>query len=207
MQDPDELKLYFDYKSPFAYLAMEPALDLPARYALRLRPLPFLLRIKGRGERSVYSEWKVRYSYLDARRWANRRGGFTIRGPQKVYDSRPALIGGLFALREGGFREYSLAVFRGFFERTLEIDRPEEIGALLASQGHSEESYRAYLEKEGADELERCIDEGHDDQVFGVPIFVFRGELFWGYDRMPLLEERLRACGLAREALAAGGCA
>ncbi len=45
MPDPDELKLYFDYKSPFAYLAMEPALDLPSRYALRLRPLPFLLRI------------------------------------------------------------------------------------------------------------------------------------------------------------------
>jgi len=205
MRDPDELKLYFDYKSPFAYLAMEPALDLPSRYALRLRPLPFLLRIKGKGERSVYSEWKVRYSYQDARRWANQRGGFTIRGPQKVYDSRPALIGGLFALREGSFREYSLAVFRGFFERTLEIDRPEEIGALLASQGHSEEAYRAYLAGEGADLLERCIDEGHAYQVFGVPIFVFRGELFWGYDRMPLLEERLRACGLAREAVAAEG--
>jgi 2-hydroxychromene-2-carboxylate isomerase len=62
----EELKLYFDYKSPFAYLAMEPALALPARYAVALRPLPFLLRIKGKGERSVYSEWQVRRSYLDA---------------------------------------------------------------------------------------------------------------------------------------------
>ena len=196
----EELKLYFDYKSPFAYLAMEPALDLPTRYAVTLRPLPFLLRIKGKGERSVYSEWKVRYSYLDARRWANRRGGFVIRGPQRVYDSRPALIGGLYTLRAGGFRAYSLAVFRGFFERRLEIDRPEEIGALLAAQGHSADAYHAFREGEGASELERCIDEGHEDQVFGVPIFVFRGELFWGYDRMPLLEERLRECGLARDA-------
>ena len=37
MSDLEELKLYFDYKSPFAYLAMEPALALPERYALRLR--------------------------------------------------------------------------------------------------------------------------------------------------------------------------
>jgi 2-hydroxychromene-2-carboxylate isomerase len=37
------------------------------------------------------------------------------------------------------------------------------------------------------------------DQVFGVPIFYFRGEPFWGYDRMPLLEERLTEAGLKRE--------
>jgi 2-hydroxychromene-2-carboxylate isomerase len=206
MPDPVELKLYFDYKSPFAYLAMEPALDLPARYAVNLRPLPFLLRIKGKGERSVYSEWKVRYSYQDARRWANKRGGFPIRGPQKIYDSRPALIGGLFAQREGGFRDYSLETFRRFFERRLEIDEPAQVAALLAELGHSQDAYLKFLEGEGAAQLERCIDEGHEDQVFGVPIFVFHGELFWGYDRMPLLEERLREHGLARDgARAAGG--
>jgi 2-hydroxychromene-2-carboxylate isomerase len=199
MPDLDELKLYFDYKSPFAYLAMEPALDLPARYAVQLRALPFLLRIKGKGERSVYSEWKVRYSYLDARRFANKRGGLVIKGPPKIYDSRPALIGGLYTQREGGFREYSLAVFRGFFERTLEIDEADQIAALLAQHGHSADAYREFLDGEGAAQLEQCIDEGHQDQVFGVPLFVFRGELFWGYDRMPLLEERLRAAGLARE--------
>jgi 2-hydroxychromene-2-carboxylate isomerase len=201
----DELKLYFDYKSPFAYLAMAPALDLPLRYAVRLRPLPFLLRIKGKGERSVYSEWKVRYSYMDARRWANRRGGLVIKGPPKIYDSSPALIGGLFAQQQGGFREYSLEVFRRFFERRLEIDRADEIGALLEELGHSQADWRAFLEGPGPDRLERSIDEGHEDQVFGVPIFVFRGELFWGYDRMPLLEERLLAARLARETGGADG--
>ena len=88
-----ELKVYFDYKSPFTYLAMEPAFALPQRFDVQLRFLPFALRIKGPGERSIYSEWKARYSYLDARRWANRRGGFRIRGPRKIYDSSPALIG------------------------------------------------------------------------------------------------------------------
>ena len=76
-----ELKLYFDYKSPLAFLAVEPAFALPERYAVELKWIPFLLRIKGKGERSQYSEWKARYSYMDARRWANRRGGFPIKGP------------------------------------------------------------------------------------------------------------------------------
>jgi 2-hydroxychromene-2-carboxylate isomerase len=29
-----------------------------------------------------------------------------------------------------------------------------------------------------------------------VPLFLFRGEPFWGHDRMPLLEERLRDAAL-----------
>jgi 2-hydroxychromene-2-carboxylate isomerase len=33
--------------------------------------------------------------------------------------------------------------------------------------------------------------------VFGVPFFLFAGEPFWGYDRMPLLEQRLAEAGLA----------
>ena len=202
MPDPtsagEELKVYFDYKSPFAYLAFDPALSLPERFDVRLRWLPFLLRIKGKGERSIYSEWKVRYSYMDARRWANQRGGFRIMGPRKVYDSAPALIGGLHALEEGFFPEYSRSVFRRFFERELEIDRPEEVERVVAEVGGSAEEYRAFLEGAGPQRLEACVDEGHEDRVFGVPVFVLRGELFWGHDRLPLLEERLAGYGLAR---------
>jgi 2-hydroxychromene-2-carboxylate isomerase len=83
--EAEELKLYYDYKSPFTYLAAEPAFALPERFAVRLRWIPFLLRIKGPGQRSIYSEWKARYSYFDARRTANRRGGFRIKGPRKIY--------------------------------------------------------------------------------------------------------------------------
>lgn len=193
-----ELKLYFDYKSPFAYLAMEPAFALPGRFDVSMRYLPFTLRIKGKGERSIYSEWKVRYSYMDARRWANRRGGFTIRGPRKVYDSSPALVGGLFAQRGGFFERYSLEVFRRFFEHRLEIDEPAEVAALVAELGGDAAAYREFLAGEGAAALDACIEEAHADHVFGVPMFCLDGELFWGHDRMPLLEERLAERGLAR---------
>src|ERR1700748_362417 len=89
-----EIKMYSDYKSPFAYLAFDPAFTLQERFAVRVRWIPFQLRIKDRGQRSVYSDYKAKYSYLDARRWAKPRG-ILIRAPQKVYDTAPALIGGL----------------------------------------------------------------------------------------------------------------
>jgi 2-hydroxychromene-2-carboxylate isomerase len=194
----NEVKLYFDYKSPFAYLAAEPAFALPESYQVSLRWIPFTLRIKGKGERSQYSEWKARYSYLDARRWANRRGGFPIRGPKKVYDTTPALIGGLYAMRAGVFREYTLQAYARFFDHRLELDIADQVAALLAECGASAEAYRAFLASEGPKQLEACIAEAHADHVFGVPLFIFRGEPFWGNDRIALVEERLREAGLAK---------
>jgi 2-hydroxychromene-2-carboxylate isomerase len=194
------VKLYYDYKSPFAYLAAEPAFALPERYDVALRWIPFQLRIKGKGERSEYSEWKARYSYLDARRWANRRGGFPIRGPRKVYDSRPALVGGLFAEREGCFREFTLLAYARFFDHSLELDLPEQVAACfdeLAGPGGGAR-YLAYLAGPGARDFDAAMEEAHADHVFGVPLFLFRGEPFWGHDRMPLLEERLSEAGLRR---------
>jgi 2-hydroxychromene-2-carboxylate isomerase len=194
----EAVKLYFDYKSPFAYLASQPAFELPAKYRIELRWIPYLLRIKGPGQRSVYSDWKARYSYQDARRFANRRGGFPILGPRKIYDTTPALIGGLFAQSRGIFRPYTEQAFSRFFRRELELDRPEEIAALLESVGGSAAEYEVYRAGQGPAELDRAIEEGHTDEIFGVPIFVFRGERFWGNDRIPFLEERLAEAGLAR---------
>jgi 2-hydroxychromene-2-carboxylate isomerase len=196
MAGPEAVKLYFDYKSPFAYLAKDPAFALPDRYAITLRWIPFVLRIKGKGERSVYSEHKARYSYMDARRWANKRGGFPIMGPLKVYDSTPALIGGLFAQREGFFRPYTDVVYRRFFERALEIDQPDAVAGVIDTLGHSGAAYLEYRAGEGARTFAACLAEAEADHTFGVPLFVFRGEQFWGHDRMPLLEERLVAAGL-----------
>ena len=192
----EEVKVYFDYKSPFAYLAKDPAFELPTRYHITLHWIPFLLRIKGKGERSIYSEYKARYSYMDARRWANRRGGFPIRGPLKVYNSEPALIGGLYALREGCFRAYSDLVFSRFFQRTLEIDEPAAIAEVIDQLHGSGTAYLEYLPSDGQQAFRTGMDEAGTDRIFGVPTFVVRGELFWGYDRIPLLEERLTELGL-----------
>jgi 2-hydroxychromene-2-carboxylate isomerase len=193
----EEIKLYFDYKSPFAFLASGPAFTLDARYRVRLRWIPYQLRIKGKGERSQNSEWKARYSYLDARRVAAPRG-LVIKGPRKVYDTEPALIGALFAMRAGCFRRYTEEAYARFFRRELELDESAAIAALLAECGASAEEYQRFLAGEGVAAYARCAAEAEEDHVFGVPLFLFGGEPFWGQDRMPLLEARLRDGGLAR---------
>ena len=191
-----EIKMYSDYKSPYAYLAFDPAFELEKRYDVRVRWIPFQLRLKGKGERSVYSEYKVKYSYLDARRWAKRRG-LWIRGPLKIYDSAPALVGGLFAEKHGRLIDYSRKVYELFFRRELEIDQPEAVAGVIAKLGLSERGYLDYLAAEGLEAYKRAEEEASQDHIFGVPLFILEGEPFWGYDRMALLEERLKEIGLA----------
>src|ERR1700685_3803577 len=113
MIDREELKMYSDYKSPYAWLAFDPVFALEQKYAIRLKWMPFQLRLKGSGQRSVYSEYKIKYSYMDARRTANERSDKKIiRGPLKIYDTAPALIGGLFAEKHGKIIDYTRRVFQ-----------------------------------------------------------------------------------------------
>jgi len=120
----ETIKLYYDFKSPFTYLAMEPAYRLEETHRVRLRFIPLELAVReaygGELEQRAQRDWdKVRYLYMDVRRFANERG-IIIRGPQKIFDSRLALMSGLYADRNGRFRPYADRVFERFFR----IDDP-----------------------------------------------------------------------------------
>ena len=58
---------------------------------------------------------------MDVRRNANLLyGGKMLRGPLKIFDTTPALIGGLFAEKHGLLKEYSTKVFAGFLNGNLQ---------------------------------------------------------------------------------------
>jgi 2-hydroxychromene-2-carboxylate isomerase len=199
MPDLAEVKMYSDFKSPYAFLAFDPAFAFEDGFHITLKWKPFQLRLKGKGQRSQYSEYKVKYSYMDARRWANMRGGLMIRGPLKIFDTTPALIGGLYAEKHGQLRDYGNKVFDLFFKRELAADEADAVAAVVESVGLSAQGYRDYLAGEGPADYERAQQDAVADQVFGVPMFYFNGEPFWGYDRMGLLEQRLTEAGLKKE--------
>src|SRR5260370_2397466 len=90
-----EVKMYSDFKSPYAYLAFDPGMALGQRFNVRVRWIPFQLRLKGKGERSVYSEYKVKYSSMYAPRRA-KPPALWIRGPLNIYAPTPAPLLALF---------------------------------------------------------------------------------------------------------------
>lgn len=205
MPDSTEtVNFYYDYKSPFTYLALEPVLALERSHRIRLRFIPYAVDIRAAygGETTQRSErdwFKVRYLYADARRFANERG-IVIRGPQKLFDSRLALIGGLYAEKHGRFREYSLRVFERFFKRELDIEDASALGAVMTEAGVDADDFHRYAAGEGPAELATLQEQAEREGVFGVPTFIVAGEPFWGNDRIDWIVKKLNALGLRRTA-------
>ena len=142
-------------------------------------------------ERTPHFWRKVRYAYMDARRYANAQG-LTMKGPKRIYDAFYASAGMLFAQRHGLFRPYHETVFRRFWNHDLEIDDLSDIRGVIASVGGSADDFEAYVHGPARTEHDRIIDEAEALGVFGVPTMVFNGELFWGGDRIGMLIERIK---------------
>jgi 2-hydroxychromene-2-carboxylate isomerase len=191
--EPANLRLYIDYKSPYAYLAKDPAYQLEQEFGVQFAWLPYILNIPdflGTVEDRNPHQWRrVRYSYMDARRLANRRG-LIVRGPQKIFDSSLAAVAMIYAQRHRCFRRYNDLAFERFWKRELDIEDRQAIVAVLAESGAPPDPFLD-SEEDGRLELTRICREAEELGVFGVPSFVIDGEIFWGGDRIWMVREKL----------------
>jgi len=201
------VKVYSDYKSPYAYLAKDLVYELERETGAAIDWLPYTLdipaylgsaRIDASGNvveesRNAHQWRRVRYSYMDCRREANRRG-LTILGTRKIFDSSLANIGMLYAKRHGVLRPYHDRVFEGFWRRELDIESGAALAAVMAECGADPGGLGAFLEDEGRRELERVMREAEAAGVFGVPSFLLEdGDLYWGREHLPRIREILAA--------------
>ncbi len=188
-----DLRLYIDYKSPYAYLAKDPAYELEREFGVGFTWLPYILNIPdylGTVENRNAHQWRrVRYSYMDARRLANRRG-LVVKGPRKIFDSSLAAIALLYAQRQGCFHRYNDLAFERFWKRELDIENRDAIRSLLRESGAAAEGFFDF-EEEGRRKLTRICREAEEFGVFGVPSFVIDEEIFWGGDRIWMVREKL----------------
>ena len=192
--------VWTDYVSPYAFVAKAWAYELEADYEIDLEWRPYTLDIASFqgsvAERDAHHWRRVRYAYMDARRYANKQG-LTLMGPKKIFNARPINAGMLYAQKHGVFRGYNDQAFELFWRRELDPENPEAVAAVLGAVG-APAGFEDFLAGDGGAEHDRLRGEAEASGVFGVPTFVFAGELFWGGDRIGLLRERLEEKGVKR---------
>jgi 2-hydroxychromene-2-carboxylate isomerase len=198
---------YTDYKSPYAYLAKDLTYALERDLAVHVEWLPYVLdipaylgsaRVDAEGRvleenRNAHQWRRVRYSYMDCRRQARKRG-LVIRGPQKIWDSTLAAAGMLFAKQAGDavFRRYHDSVFERFWKRELDIEDAAVIGSILAEAG-ADTALFARQAPALRNEVSAISRAAEERGVFGVPSFIVDGELFWGSEHLPDIRAILAA--------------
>lgn len=201
------IKVYTDYKSPYAYLAKDLAYELERETGVRLDWLPYTLDIPSylgsatldasgkvvEESRNAHQWRRVKYSYMDCRREASRRG-LVIRGTQKIWDSSLANIGMLYAKQHGVLRAYHDRVFERFWKRELDIEDVAVLGAVLQEVGADASAFADYAAGEGRAQLTQIPCAAEAASVFGVTSFLLEdGSLYWGREHLPRIKELLQS--------------
>jgi 2-hydroxychromene-2-carboxylate isomerase len=203
---PTKIDLYFDFISPYAYLASNvlPRLAAENNASIDYRPINLVALMKTVGNRPTTIECKNKFDYamIDLQRWATRYGVTFAPNPfwQRI-DFAILGRGLLVAKDEDRGRDYVDAVYPAIYGCPIDLSERSALvsvlnkarfdGARLVEQATSAE-YAARLEKSTAAAAERG--------VFGSPTMFVDGEMFFGNDRLDFLAEALRSRALLADA-------
>lgn len=200
------IDFFFDFTSPYAYLANCPLPALADKYGYELvyRPIDLFAAKQAAGNNGPPSPQipnKFRYINQDLLRWADRYGvPFKLPKPapgqdairKEQIDSSRANKGMFFAMEQGRGREYASRVWSKTFGSGGLIGDDENLRSVAREMGWSPEALFDFIHSDKAEELyEDGNEAAHGRGVFGVPIMMVGDEMWWGNDRLSLLEEYL----------------
>jgi 2-hydroxychromene-2-carboxylate isomerase len=190
-----QIEFFFDYGSPFSYLADTQLAALERRTGATVVYRPMLLGavLKETGNASpITVPAKGRYMGVELHRWARRYGvPFAANKFFPINTIRP-MRGAVAAQRADCFAEYHRAIYPAFWVDSANLGEPGVIRAVLDKAGLNADLILARIEEPDIKEQLRLnTEEAVRRGVFGAPTFFVGEEMFWGNDRLMFVEEAL----------------
>ncbi|MCB1998261.1 MAG: 2-hydroxychromene-2-carboxylate isomerase [Burkholderiaceae bacterium] len=197
------LTFWFDFISPFGYLASLRIDALAARHGREVDWRPLLLGVtvlKVMGLPPVpQTPLKGDYAMRQLARHA-RRQGVTLGRDPRAAPPNPLPAARLFAwLRVHAPDESKAAaqaIYAAAWRDGLPIDDPETLRAVVTDAGVTQQAVAAGLADPAAGDLLRAeVSAAVAAGAFGSPFVIADGEPFFGVDNLELLDEWLAGCG------------
>ena len=191
------IQFYFDFMSPYAYLAHAQLLALADRYRHSVEYLPVdLRRLKlaagntGPATREIPA--KLKHLRVDMQRWARRYGVSLV--PPAGYGSDRLNCGTFYAIDRDCARQYVQVAWDLVWGQGGDMAAPALAEEVAHRMGWDAAGFLAWTGCEAAQSRYRAvIDRAEGLGVFGVPSMLVGGEMWWGNDRLDFLEEHLAA--------------
>jgi 2-hydroxychromene-2-carboxylate isomerase len=190
---------YYDFNSPYSYLAAERISGLFAEAELEQpewQPISFghLLQTTGRKPWSIPPEGPNPEDLAEIQRRAAERGLPEVVYPQgwpvDNYSLNPTRAA-VYAKESGRVVSFSLACFRQVFAAARDMsDLDNVLVAAAACELHPKAVTKGIEMKSVKDSLRAATDEALNRGVEGIPTVAVGDQLFWGDDR---LEEAVSA--------------
>lgn len=180
-----KLEFFFDFISPYAYLASQRIEELASRHRLEVEWRPVLLAAmlhhnQQRGPAEIPD--KRRYTFKHLSRLSHDLGIPLAMPPAHPFN--PLLPLRILALRpEAGLVHH---LFRACWKDGRAIDSAEALKDLMDA-----DTLRQATKKEAKERLKALTQEAIERGIFGVPTMAIGEELFWGLDSFAHLERYL----------------
>lgn len=191
---------YFDFGSPNAYMAYRVLPGLEKRTGVTFRPVPVLLGglFKMTGNQSPFMAYanvphKMAYERLEMERFLKRHGLSAFRmNPHFPVNTLALMRGAVAAEAEGILAPYMEAMFHYMWEEPRKLDDPAVLATTLAEAGLPAETLMSRAQEPAIkDALMANTQAAYDHGAFGIPSFVVNGDLYFGKDRLDLIEKVL----------------
>ena len=194
-QVPTRIQFYFDFLSPFAYLARHRLSDLARQHdwavdyiAIDLARAKTAIGNVGPGNRDL--PVKLAYIKQDLQRWAKLYGINLVFPPS--YNSQKLNMGLYFPQCQGVEADYVRRAFHQVWGLGNAPDSNDVLSTVAAEMGWNPADFLHFVDGEGGICMYmEATRQAIARSVFGVPTMAVGNEQWWGNDRLFFLEKFL----------------
>ncbi|SCW87674.1 2-hydroxychromene-2-carboxylate isomerase [Pseudomonas peli] len=186
------VEFFFDFVSPYSYLAYSQLESLPADISLRPMHVLSVMNAVGNTPTTVTCSAKGRYAAADLARWARRYGVALKRPDMRAMNNAACARAVLAAPSSEVAWQITTALFNACWRDGQTLTTTAEVLDALAAAGIETASLADLIDaSETIEQLEKNNREAAERGVFGAPSFLLGESLFFGNDRLDFVREQL----------------
>lgn len=188
---------YYDFGSPAAYLAWTQIARICAEQGATLVYKPFLLGavFKATGNASpVTIPAKAKFMFADLNRWAKHWGVPLTINPFFPFNGLELMraAAGMQLREPQRFEDFNRAIYTAMWVDAQDFSKPQVVAGVLQRAGFDPAAVMALAASDEAKATLRAnTDEALARGAFGAPTFVVGQDLYWGQDRLFMVEQAL----------------
>lgn len=196
---PRQLEFYFDFVSPYSYLATTQFSLIRADTGAEIIYTPFrileLMTLVGNRPTTIECKNKGAYAGADIRRWAARYRVPFKRNPHlRSFDHDLLRRAALAAIEQGRGNIYVETVYGALWAGDVDLSERPNLTAVLDQAGLDGEALlKVAAEARYGELLDKSTEAAAERGVFGSPTFFVGDQMFFGNDRLDFVVDALKA--------------
>mgnify|MGYP001271986786 CR=1 FL=1 len=192
----NEIDFYFDFISPYSFLAYKKLLSLNKDNNFNINYKPILLgglHKLGGITAPAFNERKMKNMKNDCELVA-QKNNINFKWNDKFPINSLYLMRGYLFIHNDLKKKYLDFCFNAYWRENMDILDEKIINKILTEVGIDKEKFSDGINSpEIKDRLKKFTNEAFDKDIFGAPTFVVNKKIFWGQDRLDYALDELNS--------------